>query len=112
MVKNTESQKAKAIVTGRDSNFAKFTVGITDETKFYRLVSLLNKHVGHGRVNWTMSGRPLKKIRRASQYNSLITRYNSISEHLTKRAVPVNVLVNPGHQTVMSMILLEFERDK
>lgn len=37
--------------------------------EFYKVVSVLNQHCGHG--NWTMSGRPLRKVKRIDRHNRL-----------------------------------------
>ena len=46
---------------------ATFNHSVGSQREFYKAVSILNKECGHG--NWTMSGRPLRKIKRVEMYN-------------------------------------------
>lgn len=46
---------------------ATFNYGVGSRQEFYKAVSILNTECGHG--NWTMTGRPLRKVKRVEMYN-------------------------------------------
>ena len=72
--------------------------------EFYQIVKILNSECGHG--NWTMHGRPLRKIKRIETYNRIATKhvipltFNTITHTLT-------IVVPDSKKSIQSRLLLE-----
>jgi hypothetical protein len=87
----------------------KFNHGVGSQQEFYKAVGILNKECGHG--NWTMSGRPLRKVKKVEMYN----RYARICSTVPfdnpppakLRTYDLTIVVPESKKSVQSRLLLE-----
>lgn len=86
-----------------------FNHGVGSQREFYKAVSILNKECGHG--NWTMTGRPLRKIKRVEMYNrvanicAVVPLDNPPIAKLQK--YNLTIVVPESKKSVQSRLLLE-----
>jgi len=75
----------------------KFNHNVGSCKEFYQIVKILNSECGHG--NWTMQGRPLRKIKRIETYNRIAMQH--IQTHT------LTIVVPDSKKSIQSRLLLE-----
>jgi hypothetical protein len=58
--------------TKKDNHLYTFSITFRDTEHFYRVVAWLNHNIGHGKQNWTMDGRVLRKIKRRGECTTVV----------------------------------------
>lgn len=116
MAEHTESQKTKTTNQRRDQQFKEFSVSVVTKQQFYQLIKLLNHSLGHGRKNWYISGRPLRKIQRYSTFNhtalSLMQSNSIVADKIKPRPVVLKLNIRSDLESKLTKVFLEFESDK
>ena len=120
MAKFEEFEKAEIADQGRDQQFKKLVVSIDSVEQFYRLVSSMNREFGHGKENWSISGRPLRKIKRVNDYNQILKSlqfaatsnisYIAGTPDIKFRTVDITINVPANRSGLLTKVLLEFAK--